>query len=365
MNTVQNTIYQAILDEFITGKLKKGDMLPGERLLAEMYQTNTMNAKYAVNCLARRNLVKRVRHAGTFVQTLPAENILSELKNVSGKLSLLLYSANTTGIHWDESTVEKFIFCMKKNKYHVILLPLPGEKAALHDLLLSCASLSPENITILDDNFDHPHLFSLREVFRNFSCPAVRLNRNGAGVPLNTPNTISLDIDHYRNGFLAAQEVLKKNCAVKIVFGITAEPTRNRDSFHALDKEEGLRTAFSEKGCRDVLYYPCEENSCNEIARKIRENRKNVAVITLNSQRAAYLYDFLSLHSLKCPDDYFLLTIEGARQYERYLFSGIIMSREKTGEYLADIACDKALHARADMDIALRMAGHFVKGRTF
>ena len=91
MNTVQNTIYQAILDEFITGKLKKGDMLPGERLLAEMYQTNTMNAKYAVNCLARRNLVKRVRHAGTFVQTLPAENILSELKNVSGKLSLLLY----------------------------------------------------------------------------------------------------------------------------------------------------------------------------------------------------------------------------------------------------------------------------------
>ena len=26
MNTVQNTIYQAILDEFITGKLKKGDL---------------------------------------------------------------------------------------------------------------------------------------------------------------------------------------------------------------------------------------------------------------------------------------------------------------------------------------------------
>ena len=113
-------------------------------------------------------------------------------------------------------TISEYRAIVKKNKYHVILLPLPGEKAALYDLLLSCASLSPENITILDDNFDHHHLFSLREVFRNFSCPAVRLNRNGAGVPLNTPNTISLDIDHYRNGFLAAQEVLKKNCAVKI-----------------------------------------------------------------------------------------------------------------------------------------------------
>ena len=364
MNTIQNTIYQALLDKFITGSLQKGDMLPGERLLAEMYHTNTMNAKNAVNALARRNLVKRIRHAGTFVQNLPPEELLTELKNVSGKLSILLCSTNTTGIHWDESTVENFIFCLKKKKYHVIRLPIPGEKTALYDLLLSCASLSPENITILDDNFDHHHLFSLREVFRKFSCPVVRLNRNGAGVPVNTPNTISLDIDHYRNGFLAAQEVLKKNCAVKIVFG-TAEPTRNKDSIHALDKEDGLRTAFSENGYRDVLYLPCEENSCIEIAGKIRENRKNTAVIALNSQFAAYLYDSLSRHCLKCPDDYLLLTIEEARQYEKYHFSGIIMPREKTGGYLADIACDKTLSARVDMNIAFRMAGHFVSGRTF
>ena len=27
MNTIQNTIYQALLDKFITGKLKKGDVV--------------------------------------------------------------------------------------------------------------------------------------------------------------------------------------------------------------------------------------------------------------------------------------------------------------------------------------------------
>ena len=57
--------------------------------------------------------------------------------------------------------------------------------------------------------------------------------------------------------------------------------------------------------------------------------------------------------------------MEGARQYERYHFSGIIMSGEKNGEYLADIACDKNLASRAGMNIALRIKGHFVSGRTF
>ncbi|MBP5183118.1 MAG: GntR family transcriptional regulator [Lentisphaeria bacterium] len=365
MNPTQCAIYENLLESFLDGTFREGDLLPGERLLAKQYGTTVMNAKGALSLLARRNLVKRIRHAGTFVRHLPGKEILRPLKSVHEKLSLLLCSANPTNIHWDKSTVEKFSLYMEEKKFRVLPLQMPVELESLREFLLSCASLSPENVTVLDDNFDHRSLYALRELFRSFPCPVVRLNRNGASCPLNTPNTVSLDLDHFRNGFLAAQEALKKSCSVRIVYGVAAELARDRESFHAYEKEDGLRAAFLERNVLDVMYFPPGGKSLAEIEEQVRENPGNTLVIALNSQFAALLYDHLAARSLFPPKDYLLLSIEIARQYEKYRFGGIVMPREKTGELLAKIACGKNLRSLADMRASFRMEGFFVPGKTF
>ena len=365
MNHAQCAIYENLLESFLNGTFREGDLLPGERLLAKQYGTTVMNAKGAVSLLARRNLVKRVRHAGTFVKHLPGKEILAPLKNVHEKLSLLLHSANPTNIHWDESTMEKFTLCMEEKLYRVLPLQMPSELEVLREFLHTCISLSPENVTILDDNFDHLSLYALRGLFQDFPCPVVRLNRSGASCPMNTPNTVSLDLDHFRNGFLAAQEALKKPCSVRIVYGVAEHLTRNRASFHAYEKEDGLRAAFLEGGALDVLYLPASGNTLAEIEEKVRENPGDTVIIAVNSQFAALLHDFLAARSLFPPKDYLLLSIEIARQYEKYRFGGIVMPREKTGGLLAKIACGKNLRSLAEMRVSFRMEGSFVPGKTF
>lgn len=364
MNKNAFAIYEVLLDKLIRNEFKEGDLLPGERELGKLFETTTMNGKKAVALLAARGVVKRVRHAGSFVEKFPFPHLLPALKNVQEKLSLLLLSRNTTGIHWDHETVEKFTSCMEEAGYKVIPIVFPAEIKRLQELLMFLPRLSPENVTILDDNFDHQFLFEFRELFEAFPCPIIRLNRFGATAPLNTPNTVSLNVDHYKNGYLAAKKALERPEKKIIVFGISKEKTLRKDSVHVYEKEEGLRRAFRERKMEDVLYLPDDPSSLRLLTERVKGEKNKVLIICLNNEFAAKVMDHLSTHFCRCPADYLLLSIESSHQYAKYDLSSIAMPKGELGIYLARIGSCKEI-SLAGLLPSFPVSGRFFKGKTF
>jgi DNA-binding transcriptional regulator YhcF (GntR family) len=65
------TIAELIERKILAGTWEDGDILPGERKLAELYGVSYMTMRQVVNSLVQKKLLKRMHGAGTFVQKPP------------------------------------------------------------------------------------------------------------------------------------------------------------------------------------------------------------------------------------------------------------------------------------------------------
>lgn len=57
--------------KILSGSWEDGEILPGERKLAELYEVSYMTMRQAVNRLVQRKLLRRIHGSGTFVQKPP------------------------------------------------------------------------------------------------------------------------------------------------------------------------------------------------------------------------------------------------------------------------------------------------------
>ncbi len=65
------TIAELIERKILAGTWEDGDILPGERKLAELYGVSYMTMRQVVNSLVQKKLLKRMHGSGTFVQKPP------------------------------------------------------------------------------------------------------------------------------------------------------------------------------------------------------------------------------------------------------------------------------------------------------
>ena len=364
MNRIQRKIYQDLIGQILSGRLTPGSLLPGERELAVDYGTNTMNAKAAVNLLAHRGLAERKRHAGTRINPAAFPSLLNCLETAGDKLVILLTSRNPTGIHWDESTCRAFGTRAAKLGFSVIRLEMPVEREELKSYLSALAGLQPEAVAVLDDNFDHETLFQFREYFSRFPVPVARLNRLGASVPFNTPNTVSLDIDHYENGRRAGSAALSADLPT-VILTLSSQIKQIKPNAHFFDKLEGIRDVFREAGQPSPRLMDLSEGSLRELGDLIR-NGKCRLILALNLEIAVHGYDFMRRQNLKCPADCRILGIDDLVQYHNYQFSTVVIPKSVIGSVMADLACRRMprlphLHA----NLSVRIAGDLLRRKTF
>ena len=364
MNRIQLKIYHDQIGKILSGTLKTGDLVPGERELAAVYGTNVMNAKAAVNLLARRGLVRRKRHAGTRIGPAVDPELLNLLQGSGDKLAVLLTSPNPTGIHWDGETCISFRKHAAELGFSVIQLEFPVEREELKSYLSALAGLQPEAVAVLDDNFDHETLFQFRECFTRFPVPVARLNRLGASVPFNTPNTVSLDIDHYENGRRAGIAALSADLPT-VILTLSSQIKQIKPNAHFFDKLEGIRDVFREAGQQSPRLMVLSEESLQELGDLIR-NGKCRLVLALNLEIAVHGYDFLHRQNLKCPANYRILGIDDLAQYRSYQFSTVVIPKSVIGSVMADLACRRMprlphLHA----NLSVRIAGDLLRRKTF
>jgi len=363
MNRIQRKIYQDLTGQMLSGSLPAGSMLPGERELAAEYGTTVMNAKAAVNLLAHRGLVQRKRHAGTRIVPAVFPSLLPDLQNAGDKLAVLLTSRNPTGIHWNEDSCRAFRNRAAELGFSVIRLEMPDGSAPLKNTLTALSRLQPEGIAVLDDNFDHETLFHLRDCFKLFSVPVIRLNRLGSSVPLNTPNTISVDIDHYENGRQAGTAALSDGRSA-VILNSHAEFDLSKPNYHFYDKFCGIRDVFNESGQSVPVLLDWSEGSLQKLAGLVQTGNVRV-IVALNLEIAARGYDFLHRKKLRCPQDYTILGIDDLEQYRHYQFSVVAISKENIGTAMADLACRRLPPWLRNSALSIRCSGRLLRRKTF
>ncbi len=363
MNRIQRKIYQELAGQMLSGSLPAGSLLPGERELAAEYGTTVMNAKAAVNLLARRGLVQRKRHAGTRIEPVVFRSLLPDLQNALDKLAVLLTSRNPTGIHWNEDSCRAFGDRAAELGFSAIRLEMPDDPVQLKSCLGALSRLQPEGIAVLDDNFDHETLFHLRDCFKLFSVPVIRLNRLGASVPLNTPNTVSVDIDHYENGRQAGTAALSDGRSA-VILTSQVEFDLSKPNYHFYDKFCGIRDVFKESGRSVPALLDWSEGSLQELAGLVQTGNVRV-ILALNLEIAARCFDFLRRKKLKCPQDYTILGIDDLEQYRHYLFSVVGVSKESIGTAMADLACRRLPSWLRDAGLSIRCSGKLLRRKTF
>ena len=208
----------------------------------------------------------------------------------------------------------------------------------------------------------HETLFQVREYFSRFPVPVARLNRLGASVPLNTPNTVSLDIDHYENGRRAGIAALSADLPT-VILTLSSQIKQIKPNAHFFDKLEGIRDVFMEAGQQSPRLMVLSEESLQELGDLIR-NGKCRLVLALNLEIAAHGYDFLRRQNLKCPANYRILGIDDLAQYRSYQFSTVVIPKSVIGSVMADLACrrmPRPLHT----NLSIRMAGDLLRRKTF
>ena len=365
MNSIQKKIVQYLSGRIFSGALAPGEMIEKESTLAEKFSTSKMNAKAAVNFLAKRGLVRRKRHAGSFVSKVADSAFARDVLAGGEKIVFLLCSRNCTRIHWDENTREKFCKTARKYAFTPFVLFLPSEKKALEKLLDFLADFQPEALTVLDDNFDHLLLFEVRHSFEKFSCPIVFLNRFGAGAPLHIPKSKSLDIDHFQNGYLAGKVALTlPEITAFTVNNVVLGYSLERESIHCRDKYDGIHTAFQEAAKEIPRDFSWEHASLTKLAEAVKME-KNPVILALNQEIGAKVYKFFAARNLFPPSSYRLITIEEQKQYENFAFSTIAVSKEKTGGILAELACGKIGGIFPGESFSLRIQGEILLRKTF
>jgi len=68
MNKIIFEVYNSLLKEISSGRIKPGSLLPKETELATQFGTNRMNAYRAVKELEKHGLISRKKHSGTFLK---------------------------------------------------------------------------------------------------------------------------------------------------------------------------------------------------------------------------------------------------------------------------------------------------------
>ncbi len=75
----RSRLYEAIVNQIhrlvVEGRLKPGDQLPPERVLADTFQVSRTSVREALRALELRGLVERKQGGGTFVRTVSAQDL--------------------------------------------------------------------------------------------------------------------------------------------------------------------------------------------------------------------------------------------------------------------------------------------------
>ena len=303
--TLYNKVYNDLIANIQSGKLKVGDKLPTEMELTEIYGVSRITVAHALKNLADANLIYRVKRSGTFVNGKHNRNaplIVPVILPFVEDLNEIMTGIQNTALTFNTFTP----FYNSKNN-------LERERKIVNEVL----SLNPDGIIVYPcDSIENIDLYA-ELLARNI--PIVCLDRPVEGLETPLVTTKNADcmcriidrlasLGHKRIGFFSISDKMSFPEAERFkgfCRGIIKNelPLKNEFIFHTYDLHKKEIAATLDQ--QQQLF---QKYTINEMQRYLKLKEKPTAICCINDSTLDFLYVVATQLGIRIPED---LTITG------------------------------------------------------
>ena len=275
-------LYKQIEESFIQqiehGQLKKGDRIPSETEIVSQFHVSQITAKNALNNLAEKGYVKRIRGKGSFV----------DFENVEKKervIGLIFTTMKTSIDRKLLSYLEAFARKEKLRFFFGLSRESMEEEINLIHYFIECGV---EGLVIFPTESENYNEDILRLHLEKF--PLVLVDRY-----FNKLGITSVTSDNFSAGFKLADMVIQKQFK-KFAFITTVE-----ENSATIDRTKGIEYAYVKNQIpidKNLwLFVPSTIESNESLIAFLEENQPDV-VITVNAHLSKLIHDYTEANDI-------------------------------------------------------------------
>ncbi|MEI8244193.1 MAG: substrate-binding domain-containing protein [Lentisphaerota bacterium] len=359
MNVLQENIYKYLLDSISAGKLCKDDRIPTENELGEMFNTNRMNAHFAIKELERSGVLRRNKGQGTFVRHVPRIYSLGKLKSVATRriCVLNLCYSRSSQVHWNNRIINALEETLRESDIEIAYNDVSGfQTLEEYKELLETLLLEGCNGLIIIDNGENDFLIDHMEIFFKFHNNVYIFDRGFKQWQDMPYNVVSMNI--FGEGLIAAEYLLMKGY-VDVIF------CKNCEDEHWLrERIRGMQFGFNRGQCKkEMVICEVSENGINcDLMQKIKAAPGKYTLAVQNDFLAARIIDYCSSAGLKVGKDFRTISFDDSAELRNYDLTTVSPALERIGKYLAAIVkknvdkndCKEILCVKINSELVVR-----------
>jgi len=319
-------IYEHLLQEISTGKLKAGDKIPSEKEICTIFGVSRITGKKAFEMLAANRLISRQRGKGSFVTGAPFP---AEYKKTAPSFRTIAFLIPG----FNDSFGKRLVFSVEAAcaalGYHMIL-KLTHESPDEEEKALRV--LDDENVAgilMIPVRSEHYNAEILRQILNKR--PLVFVDRRMRGLPVPSVTTDNAS---------ASEAAVKK---------LLAQGHRNIGFYSwqvntssVEDRQDGFTKAFASSGislnpaciCTDLV----TQDGLNMIIRHLSENPDISAAFTSEFEIAVLVKKALAVLNRQIPRDFSLITFDHPYYMSEFLgFTFLNQNEEAIGKQAVDV----------------------------
>jgi len=331
-------IYEYLLNEISSGKLKLGDQLPSEKELCEAFKVSRITSKKALEMLATRQFISRQRGKGSFVVETPAS---IGLRRQEASLKVIAFLLSTL-----DDFFGKRLLCSVQAEcealgYHMIL-KLTHESPDEEEKALR--TLDGENVAgilMIPTHGEHYNAGILQQILKKR--PLVFVDRKMPGLPVPSVTT-----DNIAACETAAKSLLEKGHRN---IGFYSGPAMHASTLK--DRLQGFTKAFANTGFSLNPAYVCDtlhsRDDFSVILGHLTEHPEITAAIVSEFRLALLVNKALSALGRPVSDGFTLLTFDHpGYEWEFPNFAFLRQDEEEMGRRAVEIL-HRVIKGEADM----------------
>jgi GntR family transcriptional regulator, arabinose operon transcriptional repressor len=365
MNTIRKDIYNYILAEILSKRLRFGERLPTEFELAEKFATNRSAAHRAVKSLEDEGLVTRHKGRGTFVSLDSTKADGFYLKcDISKTLYVIADTSKTRNIHWDSNTLldmERSL-CQKGNR--IVYKKLPETRTQFQQLIAQISESGAMAIVFMPDQFDTDFLLENQDILSGYNGDIYMLSRGGR-TSEDYPCHV-LSANPRDEGEMAGQYLIKKGYQEIYFLQKKQHPV---DKYWVKNRREGAASGTITASEGHIKITELRTNhSDNEIYSKaieaIKKPDSRCAFIALNDNAAVEFIDYAEKEGLQAGIDYGIISFDNSPLCRNYNLTTIAPPLEKAGQSLAKMIMEKDWKKANGAQLIVKLKSYIIERST-
>ncbi|OGV50111.1 MAG: hypothetical protein A2017_03390 [Lentisphaerae bacterium GWF2_44_16] len=363
MNKIIFEVYNSLLREISSGRIKAGALLPKETELAEQFKTNRMNAHRAVKELEKNGLISRKKHSGTFLKKNIDRRELEKLVKASNRSVCVLYSITPHYIHWNETSFKSLESQLASSGYSVTYknIPSKGTRKNYISLLNEISENGASALVIFPDMEDTDFLRNNSDLLLDFEMPIFMLNRSGEPLPFDMVSFVSMD--PFGDGIALGRFLKMNRCRNIIMINENSGKT-----FWGIKRYEGLELGLRQGNDTPGMLLEnvkATPEKMSETIIRIKNSGKDTVVVAVNNAFAAKFIDAAKKEGLKIPEDYRLIAFDDNPMYRSYNLTSMAAPMKEFGEVFGRMISEESWINSFKGKVSVKLPGHLIIRDTF